>query len=259
MSFIQHPTAIVENATIGDGSVIGPYAVIRGANLGANCTVGSHASVEGAIQIGDLVEIGICAVVLPEVSIGERAVVEAGSVVTRNVPATAVVTGNPARIVRYVETITHPAVIRPADTRAAVVPTSVRGVTLHHLPLIEDLRGNLSFGEVEHHVPFPIKRYFLTFDVLNEEVRGEHAHRTLHQFLICVHGRLHILADDGRRREEFLLDRPTVAVHLPPMVWGVQYRFSPNAVLLVLCSDLYDPEDYIRDYSDFLRLVADNW
>lgn len=255
MSFVKHPTAIVEDATIGEGSVIGPYAVIRGATLGANCSIGSHVSIEGAIHVADRVEIGISAVILPDVTIGERAVVEAGSIVTKNVPATAVVTGNPARIVRYVETITHPAVIRPADPGAGVAATSVRGVTLHHLPLIEDLRGNLSFGEVERHVPFPVKRYFLTFDVVSEEVRGEHAHRSLRQFLLCVHGRCHILADDGRRREEFVLDRPTLAVHLPPMVWGVQYRFSPNAVLLVLCSDLYDPDDYIRDYADFLKLV----
>jgi dTDP-4-dehydrorhamnose 3,5-epimerase-like enzyme len=99
-----------------------------------------------------------------------------------------------------------------------------------------------------------VKRYFLTFDVASEEVRGEHAHRRLHQFAICVSGRLHIFADDGRNREEFILDRPTLALHLPPMVWGVQYRFSPGAVLMVLCSDYYDPGDYIRDYSQFLEL-----
>jgi UDP-2-acetamido-3-amino-2,3-dideoxy-glucuronate N-acetyltransferase len=67
-----------------------------------------------------------------------------------------------------------------------------------------------------------------------------------------VHGRVHILADNGQVREEFILDRPNVGLHLPPMIWGVQYRFSPGAVLLVLCSDLYDPGDYIRDYSSFL-------
>ena len=187
--------------------------------------------------------------------IGNHAVVEPGAVVTRNVPATAIVAGNPARIVRYVDAISAPVNPPPDGAFPRIVKTGVRGVTLHPLPLIEDLRGNLSFGEAKRHVPFEVKRYFLTFDVTTEEARGEHAHRTLEQFLICVHGRLHIVADDGQAREEFILDRPNLGLYLPPMVWGVQYRFSPGAVLLVLCSDVYEPADYIRDYADFRALA----
>ena len=130
--------------------------------------------------------------------------------------------------------------------------TRIPGVNVFHMPVFEDLRGNLSVGEIGKHVPFEVKRYFLTFEVESEEARGEHAHRTLHQMLLCVHGRVHILADNGKVREEFILDRPNVGLHLPPMVWGVQYRFSPGAVLLVLCSDVYDPGDYIRDYRAFV-------
>jgi UDP-2-acetamido-3-amino-2,3-dideoxy-glucuronate N-acetyltransferase len=93
--------------------------------------------------------------------------------------------------------------------------------------------------------------------VSSREVRGEHAHRALHQLLICIHGECAVAIDDGTERGEVLLDRPDVALHLPPMVWGTQYRYSPDGVLLVLASDAYDPDDYIRDYDEFQRLVGD--
>jgi dTDP-4-dehydrorhamnose 3,5-epimerase-like enzyme len=167
----------------------------------------------------------------------------------------AVVAGNPAQIVRY---CAPPAAVPQARASAGApgVATEVPGVTLHELPLHEDLRGNLTFGEGQRHVPFPVKRYFLTFSVTSEEVRGEHAHRRLEQFLVCVHGRVHIAADDGRAQADFLLDRPNLGIYIPPMIWSVQYRFSADAVLLGLCSDYYDAEDYIRDYAEFLDLAS---
>jgi UDP-2-acetamido-3-amino-2,3-dideoxy-glucuronate N-acetyltransferase len=87
-------------------------------------------------------------------------------------------------------------------------------------------------------------------------VRGEHAHRTLHQFLVCLKGECALVVDDGTRREELLLDSPAIGVHVEPLVWGIQYRFSSDALLLVLASDVYDPQDYIRDYDEFERVVA---
>jgi UDP-2-acetamido-3-amino-2,3-dideoxy-glucuronate N-acetyltransferase len=144
---------------------------------------------------------------------------------------------------------------RQAPERCGAVPTSVRGVTLHRLPRIEDPRGNLTFGEVTRHIPFEVRRYFLVFDVPGEHIRGEHAHRTLEQFLICVHGSCRAGADDGRNKEEFVLDDPSIGLYLPPMVWGVQYRYSRDAVLLALTSDLYDADDYIRDYQQFLAEI----
>ena len=85
------------------------------------------------------------------------------------------------------------------------------GVTLHRLPHVPDMRGNLSFGEIGDQIPFEVKRYFLVYGVASKEIRGEHAHRSLHQFLICVHGRCHVVADDGTNRQEFVLDSPTSA------------------------------------------------
>jgi UDP-2-acetamido-3-amino-2,3-dideoxy-glucuronate N-acetyltransferase len=90
------------------------------------------------------------------------------------------------------------------------------------------------------------------FGVPSVETRGEHAHRECHQFLVCVRGSVSVVADDGRRREEYLLDRPELGLHLPPMVWGIQYRYSADAVLLVFASHYYDPADYIREYDRFL-------
>jgi len=87
--------------------------------------------------------------------------------------------------------------------------------------------------------------------VSSSQVRGEHAHRKCHQFLICAHGKVHVVADDGTNREEFVLDDPTLGVYLPPGVWGLQYKHSPDAVLLVFASHYYDASDYIRDYLEY--------
>ena len=129
----------------------------------------------------------------------------------------------------------------------------VRGVRVLDLPHFEDYRGSLSVGEIGAQIPFPVKRFFLTYGVSNQ-VRGEHAHRTLEQVLICVYGSLKLTLDDGFRRQEFLLDDPSFAVYVPPMIWGIQQQHSAHAVLLVLASERYDPADYIREYPEFLSL-----
>jgi acetyltransferase-like isoleucine patch superfamily enzyme/dTDP-4-dehydrorhamnose 3,5-epimerase-like enzyme len=201
--------------------------------------------------------IGANATILPGLTIGERALIGAGAVVTRNVPPCAIVTGNPARIVGYAGTssvTTSEIETAPGLTGASL--TKVTGVKLYRLPQFHDMRGTLTAAEVGEHVPFEVKRYFLVCRVSGKEVRGEHAHHTLEQFLVCVHGRCHVVADDGQNRQEFLLDSPAVAVYLPPMTWGTQYKYSEDAVLLVLASAPYDPADYIRDYSEFLQIAA---
>ena len=137
------------------------------------------------------------------------------------------------------------------------IATRVTGVMLHRLPHFEDFRGLLSVGETGAQIPFEIKRFFLVSGVASAEIRGEHAHRALYQFLVCAHGSCEVIADDGQNRQSFLLDDPSIAVLLPPMVWGVQHRFTSDAVLLVLASEKYDPTEYIRDYGEFLKLVRD--
>jgi UDP-2-acetamido-3-amino-2,3-dideoxy-glucuronate N-acetyltransferase len=210
--------------------------VARGASIGANATI------------------------LPGRRIGERALVGAGAVVTRSVPRNAIVRGNPARITGYVDAVKASAAApdrRESRTvKEGAAPTSVGGVTFHHLPFVEDMRGDLSVGEFSRTIPFVPKRYFFVFNVPSREVRGEHAHIKCEQFLICVNGSVSIVVDDGKTREEFLLDSRNLGLHIPPMTWGVQYRYSPDAVLLVFASEFYDDQDYIRDYGEFLARKA---
>lgn len=195
--------------------------------------------------------IGANATILPGLTIGANALVGAGAVVTRDVPANAIVYGNPARIRGYVESGT--------GTKTKVVPVppragelSVAGVRLIEVGVFSDLRGSLAVVEVGKGLPFVPRRVFTVFDVPSREVRGEHAHRVLEQVLVCVRGSCSVVVDDGVRREEVVLDSPRIGLYLPPMIWAVQYKFSPDAVLMVLASHEYDPEEYIRDYEDYL-------
>ena len=200
--------------------------------------------------------IGANATILPGITICENAMVGAGAVVTKSIPPNAIVTGNPARIIGYVnDTEKGHALDSQTITPMIEQKTLVKDVTLYTFPIIDDLRGSLSVGEFEKHIPFTPKRYFLVFDVGSAEIRGEHAHKTCHQFLICIRGACSIVVDDGEQREEFRLTSPNQGLYLPPMVWGIQYDYSPDAMLLVFASHYYDASDYIRDYSEYQKLT----
>lgn len=199
--------------------------------------------------------IGANATILPGITIEKNAMVGAGAVVTRNVPRDAIVVGSPAVISGYASAE------RPAEQRK-VEPTrigggdlGVGGARLYELPLVPDLRGRLCVAEIEKGLPFAPKRCFFIFDVPTREVRGEHAHKALHQYLIALRGRVNVVVDDGARRAEVVLDRPNLGLHIPPRLWGIQYKYSQDALLMVLASDVYDPTDYLRDYDEFQRFV----
>jgi UDP-2-acetamido-3-amino-2,3-dideoxy-glucuronate N-acetyltransferase len=196
--------------------------------------------------------IGANATLAPGIVIGEMAMVGAGAVVTHNAPPHSKLAGNPARIIGYVDATPEAPAARLIEEVRDAIPLGE--ATVYRLPRTEDMRGSLTFGEIHRHVPFEVKRYFLVFDVASEHIRGEHAHRTLHQFLVCVAGRCHVVTDDGTSRHEVVLDSPAKGVYIPPMVWSTEYKFTRDAVLLVLASEYYDSQDYIRDYSDFLAL-----
>lgn len=165
--------------------------------------------------------------------------------------------GNPAKIVGYVDTKNDSIISNEKSHHQSQgkVETTVAGVTLHTFRAVPDMRGSLSVGEFEREISFKPLRYFLVFDVPTAETRGEHAHIKCHQFLIAVKGSVRVVADDGRTREEFLLDRNNLGLFLPAMTWGIQYHYSPDAVLLVFASDYYDSTDYIRDYDQFIERV----
>jgi acetyltransferase-like isoleucine patch superfamily enzyme/dTDP-4-dehydrorhamnose 3,5-epimerase-like enzyme len=245
---IQAGVQVWDGIRIEDDVLIGPNATFTG-----NHPRGKDLA---RTQIKRGATIGANATIAAGVTVGEHALIEAGAVITHDVPTNAVVSGNPARIVGYTgltgATLQTVRVAAPTETGSRA--TEVAGVVVHRLPVVDDLRGQLTFAEMLVHVPFEVKRCFLVYDVASEHIRGEHSHRTLHQFLLCVHGSCHVVADDGVNRQEFVLDSPSIGIYLPPMIWGVQYRYSADAVLLVLASAPYDPADYIRSYDEFLRL-----
>ena len=133
--------------------------------------------------------------------------------------------------------------------------TAVPAVKLIHLPLIREPRGSLTYGQYDAHLPFIPLRYFLVFDVPAGHRRGDHAHRRVSQALVCLKGRIAVAIDDGRRRDEVVLDDPARALLIPPRVWATQ-EFSAGALLLVLCSEIYDASEYIRDYDEFVAIVS---
>ena len=124
------------------------------------------------------------------------------------------------------------------------------------MPMVNDLRGSLSFGEFANTIPFNAKRYFIVYDVPNHHIRGEHAHHKCHQFLICLKGNCKIMVDNGYNSKIFKLFKPTIGLYVPPMIWTTQFEHSKDAVLLVFASDVYDPDDYIRDYEEFKKLCV---
>lgn len=245
-----------DGVRIEDNVFIGPNATFTN-DLMPRSKVYPDLFLQTVIKAG--ASIGANATILPGVTVAEGAMVGAGAVVTRSVPPNAIVVGNPARITGYTNskdcTISKSQQQEVMRKPPYADATLVKGVTVHKFPLIPDLRGSLTVGEFEQQIPFVPKRYFMVFDVPSKETRGEHAHYACHQFLICVRGRCAVLADDGENRIEVTLDSPEKGIYLPPMTWGVQYKYSQDAVLLVFASHQYDAEDYIRNYSDFINAV----
>jgi acetyltransferase-like isoleucine patch superfamily enzyme/dTDP-4-dehydrorhamnose 3,5-epimerase-like enzyme len=200
--------------------------------------------------------IGANATILAGTVVGGNAMIGAGAVVTREVPPNAIVAGNPARIVGYVDSHAKAPLRTSVTSSAATEGLAVRGARLLDMPVVSDIRGTLSFGQFDTHLPFPPRRYFVVYDVPGKEVRGEHAHRDLHQLLVCLRGSLSVMLDDGQSRDEVLLNGPHLGLYVPPMIWTSQYRYSSDAVLLVLASDVYEAADYIRSYDDFLEALG---
>nr|WP_269141315.1 FdtA/QdtA family cupin domain-containing protein [Sphingomonas sp. IC-56] len=134
----------------------------------------------------------------------------------------------------------------------------VRGCTVSRLPSFTDMRGKLLPLEKDRGLPFAPARIFSVYGVARDSVRGEHAHLACEQFLYVVSGSVSVVVDDGHRRAEVTLDHPTIGLHIPALIWGVQYKFSPGSVLMVAASLPYDAEDYVHDYERFLVLARGN-
>lgn len=118
-----------------------------------------------------------------------------------------------------------------------------------------DERGQLVALEEGQEIPFEVKRVYYMYDTGKGVVRGKHAHKKLQQILICIHGSCTILVDDGREKKEIVLDKPYEGIYIAHNIWREMYDFSPDAVLMVLASELYNESDYIRDYNQFLKYI----
>jgi len=138
----------------------------------------------------------------------------------------------------------------------ASVSLTVEGCELKDLPKHVDMRGNLTVIEGGVHVPFQIARVFYLYDVPTGSDRGAHAHRALHQFLVCLSGSFDVQLDDGVQTRTVHLNRPWKGLHVPPMIWAAEVNFDPGSVCLVLASAPYDANDYIRDYAEFRQSVT---
>ncbi len=240
----------------------------------SDCIIPARARIETGVTLGHRVilagedilvranaRLDAACVIADGVTIGQGAWVRAGAVVLRSIPPNAIVEGNPAHVVGYVDRATqaHRPDPRLIDIqnfgnlpRPARIPLEVGGSALYLMRSVVDTRGSLTVGEVPTEVPFSPARYFAVFGVPSIELRGEHAHKQCQQFLICLHGSCRVLLDDGDRRCEVVLDRPDIGVFMPEMIWGTQYRYSKDAVLLVFASRKYEQDDYIRTYDEFL-------
>ena len=192
--------------------------------------------------------------ILPGITIGKNSMVGAGSVVTKNVPNGAIVVGNPARIVGYTDALETETKVSSKDTQVEKQELGVGGAYVQKINEYEDIRGNLMVAQVDSELPFVPQRFFSVYGVPGKEVRGEHAHHVCEQFLVCIAGKVSCVVDDGINKAEVRLDSPKMGLYIPPLVWGIQYKYSKDAVLAVFASHKYDNDDYIRDYDEFLAI-----
>jgi hypothetical protein len=145
----------------------------------------------------------------------------------------------------------------PSDEISRYPCTSlpVRGAYTAALPRVDEARGSLVFGQVAEHLPFAAKRFWMVFDVPPGRSRGGHAHRHLEEFIVCGRGSCIVSLDDGTNRTDVVLDRPDVGLYIPRLTWASQRYGSGDTLLFVVASEVYRPDDYVRDYGDFLELV----
>ena len=125
------------------------------------------------------------------------------------------------------------------------------------LPKILDRRGNLSVIEQIKQIPFEIKRAFWIYDVPGDSTRGGHAFRETEEFVIAMSGSFDVTVDDGKEKKTFHLNRSYYGLYIPKGLWREMENFSTNSLALEFASTPYNPDDYVRDYDEFLKLKSD--
>lgn len=129
---------------------------------------------------------------------------------------------------------------------------AIADCSLVDLPRIADPRGNLTFVEGRHHLPFDLNRIFYLYDVPGGSSRAGHALKQCHQLIIAISGSFDVVLDDGFATKSFSLNRSYYGLHVTPLTWRVLDNFSSNSVCLVLASERYSETDYYREYDAFL-------
>ena len=132
---------------------------------------------------------------------------------------------------------------------------TLNNVQLIELPKIIDNRGNLTFIEGGNHIPFKIKRTYLIYDVPGGETRGGHAYIELNEFIVALSGSFDVILNDGNEKRIFSLNRSYYGLYIPKMIWRSLENFSTNALSMILASEIYNEEDYIRNYDDFIKKI----
>ncbi len=129
------------------------------------------------------------------------------------------------------------------------------------LPIKDNLlKGKLSFMESNTHIPFNIKRIFYIYDIKDLTViRGGHAHKTLQQVIFCLNGSFTLELDNGNEKEEIYLNKPNEGVIIEAKIWLTMKKFSKNTIIMVIVSDYYNEEDYIRNYKEFQKYIKRDW
>lgn len=121
------------------------------------------------------------------------------------------------------------------------------------LPKIQNRAGNITAIENNLDIPFEVKRIFYLYDIPGGESRGAHAHKQCKQFLVAASGSFEVQLDDGIEKKTVMLNQPYKGLYVPPGIWASEINFSSGAICLVMTSDKFDEDDYIRDYKDFLK------
>jgi dTDP-4-dehydrorhamnose 3,5-epimerase-like enzyme len=129
--------------------------------------------------------------------------------------------------------------------------TTLQDVQLITIPKIEDPRGNLAVVEKDR-IPFAVQRVYYLYEVPKDAYRGGHAHKQQLEFLIAVNGSFDVIVNDGSQKKTFTLDKPDQGLLLPIGIWRELEGFTKGSVCLVLSSGIYEEDDYIRSYDDFL-------
>lgn len=129
---------------------------------------------------------------------------------------------------------------------------------IFQLPKIEDPRGNLSIIEEEHHIPFKIERVYWIYDVPGGQMRGGHAFKEQQELIVSLSGSFDVVVDDGFVKQTFSLNRSYYGLFVPAGLWRQMQNFSTNSLAMILSSTHYKEDDYIREYSEFLKLSLNN-